>query len=231
MKKNRRNGVVGLLSLLLTIAVLMGWLPSSTNEVQPIETSRAATQAQAPRDTEATDSAANTNRSSKPAPHTGTYEVLEVPDRLIEQRPHEVDYSEMQEAYVERVVDGDTVIVHFNGIRDRLRMLGINAPESSSNPDEARQTSEGDIVSELVKDLLTERKVRLEFDRGMRDQYDRLLAYVWIDEDTMINESLVYSGLVKVVKFEPDKAYYEYFRELNREAKAGELGFYSGLWE
>lgn len=232
MKKSSKNGFVGLISLFLMIAALMGLLPTSPKDLTPSATHNTAiTQEQVQQDARTTRSGREAIRPSTSPTPRNPYELLEVPNELIAQRPHTVDFDELQEAYVERVVDGDTLIVRFNGNRDRLRMLGINAPESSSNPDEDRQTSEGDIVSALVKDLLTGRNVRLEFDRGMRDQYDRLLAYVWIDEDTMINENLVYSGLVKVVKFEPNKAYYEHFRELNREAKDDDLGFYSGTWE
>ena len=161
---------------------------------------------------------------------TDPYTLYALPAEFISERPHRVDVRTLQTAEVERVVDGDTLVIVLDGQRDRLRMLGINAPESSSNPDESRQTSEGDIVSGIVKELLPGRTIYLEFDEAPRDQYERLLAYVWLDEDTMLNENLVFSGLVTVVRFPPNTAYYDYFRTLNRAARAENLGFYKSVW-
>lgn len=171
-----------------------------------------------------------TKEEATPLVSDAAYAIYAVPSALKQGRPHPVDVLQLPTAYIERVVDGDTVIVHYQGDRDRLRLLGIDAPESSSNPDESKQTEEGDIVSDIVKELLTGRTVYLEFDESPRDQYGRLLAYVWLDADTQINETLVLSGLATVVRFPPNTAYYQYFRTLNEEAKARDLGFYKDRW-
>lgn len=166
-----------------------------------------------------------------PGTRDAAYALYAVPKSLKERRPHAVEVAQLPTAFIERVVDGDTLIIHYQDDRDRLRLLGIDAPESSANPDEKRQTAEGDIVSDIVKDLLTGQTVYLEFDKSPRDQYGRLLAYVWLDDDTQINESLVLSGLATVVRFPPNTAYYQYFRSLNEEAKTRGLGFYRDRWE
>lgn len=157
--------------------------------------------------------------------------LYEVPSALKTSRPHAVDISTLEVWRIERVVDGDTVIVRKDGTRDRLRLLGIDAPESSSNPDLSRQTEEGDVVSDLVKSLVTGRDVYVEFDQAPRDQYGRLLAYIWLDGDVMLNESLVFSGLVDVVRFPPNTAYYRYFLRLKEEAVRRELGFFADVWK
>ena len=97
---------------------------------------------------------------------------------------------------VERVVDGDTIICKVDGTRERIRLIGIDAPESvKDNPD--RITEEGILSSEYLTDLLWRKSVFLEYDTEDRDQYDRLLAYVYLKEKkeyTMVNLLLVEEG-------------------------------------
>ncbi|NRG46390.1 thermonuclease family protein [Bacillus sp. CRN 9] len=40
------------------------------------------------------------------------------------------------------------------------------------------------------------------------DSYDRTLAYVYLQDDRMLNEELLREGLAKVVVFEPIKKYW-----------------------
>jgi len=84
---------------------------------------------------------------------------------------------------VERVIDGHTIKLT-NG--ERVRLIGIDTPEIWANkglPLESQKElamGMGKEVKELVKGFLEERqKVWLEFDVQQRDQYGRLLAYVW----------------------------------------------------
>lgn len=110
---------------------------------------------------------------------------------------------------VERVVDGDTVICKVDGIRERIRLIGIDAPESvSDNPD--RITEEGITASIYVHNLLDKKKVFLEYDVEKRDQYDRLLAYVYIkdnEEYVMINILLVEKGYAVPYRVLPNVKY------------------------
>ena len=90
--------------------------------------------------------------------------------------------SGVEEADLVRVVDGDTLIVPLNGSEERVRLLGIDCPESV-NPDPAKNTPEGERASEYAKSLLTEGQILyIEKDRTDRDPYDRLLRYVWLHE-------------------------------------------------
>jgi len=102
---------------------------------------------------------------------------------------------------VERVIDGDTLKLT-NG--ERVRLIGIDTPESKPN-DKAKRDSErtgqdietinkmGKEATEFVKGLLKEgQEVRLEFDVQEKDKYGRLLAYVFIDTGIGINTILGY---------------------------------------
>ena len=128
----------------------------------------------------------------------------------------QVDPSVLVPCELERVVDGDTIIVHDpDGNRLRVRLTGINAPESVAE-DESRNTEEGREASKFMKELLADVKtVYLEYDEGRYDQYERTLAYVWIDTGTtyiMINEVMLATGHAKPVYIKPNLRYADTFR-------------------
>lgn len=56
---------------------------------------------------------------------------------------------------VSRVIDGDTIVIEMDGTKSRIRMIGVNTPESAS-PDESKNTEEGKIASEYTKNALPE---------------------------------------------------------------------------
>ena len=128
----------------------------------------------------------------------------------------QVDPSVLVPCELERVVDGDTIIVHDpDGNRLRVRLTGINAPESVAE-DESRNTEEGREASKFMKELLADVKtVYLEYDEGRYDQYERTLAYVWIDTGStyiMINEVMLATGHAKPVYIKPNLRYADTFR-------------------
>ena len=129
----------------------------------------------------------------------------------------QVDPSVLVPCELERVVDGDTIIVHDpDGNRLRVRMTGINAPESALE-DESKNTEEGRESSKFMKELLADVKtVYLEYDEGRYDQYNRTLAYVWIDTGTtyiMVNEIMLATGHAKPVYIKPNLRYADDFRK------------------
>ena len=72
--------------------------------------------------------------------------------------------------YVSRIVDGDTLVADSNGIEDRIRLCGIDAPESDQPlADEAEN---------LLRELLQDEFVLLT--PVERDQYDRIVAEVFL---------------------------------------------------
>ena len=129
----------------------------------------------------------------------------------------QIDPSVLVPCELERVVDGDTIIVHTpDGTRTRVRLTGINAPESV-HPDENQNTEEGKDASQFMKDLLADvDTVYLEYDVEEKDQYDRTLAYVWIDTGetyVMVNEILLVTEHAEPVYIEPNLKYADDFRQ------------------
>lgn len=82
---------------------------------------------------------------------------------------------------VSRVVDGDTVVLTRAGKKIKVRLIGINTPETVApgRPVECF----GREASAFAKKTLKGRKVWLEYDpvAGRTDRYGRTLAYLWLD--------------------------------------------------
>lgn len=133
----------------------------------------------------------------------------------------QVDPSVLVPCEFERVVDGDTIIVHNpDGERLRVRLTGINAPESV-HEDENRNTEEGRDASRFMKDLMSNvDTVYLEYDEAEFDQYNRTLAYVWIDTGStyiMVNEIMLATGHARPVYIEPNLRYADTFRQYEQD--------------
>lgn len=86
-----------------------------------------------------------------------------------------------EQVSVDKVIDGDTIRAHVDGRSERIRLLGIDAPElgRDGNPDErcARE------ATRFLDDWIANSTVTLRADPRSpeRDQYDRILAYVEAD--------------------------------------------------
>ena len=90
---------------------------------------------------------------------------------------------------VERVVDGDTIIVQGVG---RVRLIGVDTPETVH----PRRTVEcfGMEASAFTKRMLEGQRARLEYDRERTDRYGRTLAYVYLPNGTFANAEIVRQG-------------------------------------
>lgn len=135
---------------------------------------------------------------------------------------------DLEEVTLVRVVDGDTLVVHFDtGEDEKVRLIGINTPESvAPNSYRTKNTKEGEEASKYVKTMLKDvDAVYLQSDTSDRDKYDRLLRYVWLDipddvydksevKEKMLNAILVEDGIAEVATYEPDTTYADLFEEL-----------------
>ncbi len=97
-------------------------------------------------------------------------------------------------ALVVRVVDGDTIVVLRNGTETRVRLIGINAPESG----ECLAQEAGRRLEELLGG-----EVRLETDEEETDRFGRMLAYLWAG-NILVNEQLAAEGLALARGYPPN---------------------------
>jgi micrococcal nuclease len=125
---------------------------------------------------------------------------------------------------VVKVVDGDTIQIRIGDRIDKVRYIGMNAPELH-HPTLGEQPG-GREAAEANRKLVEGQVVRLELDVQERDRYGRLLAYVYVG-DTMVNAELVAQGYAQVMTIPPNVKHQDEFLKLQRQARALQLG----LWK
>jgi len=146
--------------------------------------------------------------------------------------------ASLLEGSVARVVDGDTLHVRFaSRPRERVRLLGIDAPEvyeseklthdvrvSGRSKEEIQAL--GRLASAFAREHLTDSPVGLELDVQTRDQYGRLLAYVWLSGGRMFNLVILREGYAQVLTVPPNVKYVDLLLACQREAREERRG----LW-
>lgn len=127
--------------------------------------------------------------------------------------------EQLTEVEFVRAVDGDTLIVNMHGEETKVRLIGIDTPESV-HPDESRNSEDGVTASEYTKSILENTKfLFLEFDEEQNDVYGRTLAYVWFSEDmnnieNMLNARLIIDGYAVPKAYPPNTKYKDIFENL-----------------
>jgi micrococcal nuclease len=126
------------------------------------------------------------------------------------------------------VHDGDTLSVIVGRKKERVRLIGIDAPELAQRP-------WGGHAKRHLKDLLgyTGTGLTLEFDVEKRDRYGRLLAYVRTGDNALVNLEMVRDGYAVLYTFPPNVKYVDLLREGQRYAREKGLGIWgrNGLKE
>ena len=128
-------------------------------------------------------------------------------------------------AKVQRVSDGDTFVATVKGRRERVRVIGVDTPESvaPNRPDEPY----GEEASDFAKHYLDGETVRLAGDAEPRDRYGRMLAYVWLEDGTFWNALLVAEGYAQQLTIPPNVTYAGLFRRLAAEARRNDRGLWA----
>lgn len=126
------------------------------------------------------------------------------------------------------VVDGDTIDVTVDGTEERVRLIGIDTPETKK-PDSPVECF-GPEAAAFTESMLPDgTRLHLERDVEGRDQYGRLLAYVFIaDSGLFVNLEIVRHGYANTLTIPPNVAYADDFVEAARAAEASNLGLWAG---
>lgn len=127
------------------------------------------------------------------------------------------------EGTVVRVVDGDTVHVRVGSVVEKVRYIGVDAPEIH-HPRRGEEPG-GRQAAAVNRALVGGQRVRLELDVQSRDRYGRLLAYVWVG-DVMANAEMVRRGYAHVLTVPPNVRHQRLFLALERQAREASRG----LW-
>ena len=122
------------------------------------------------------------------------------------------------EGVVAHVDDGDSLVVSIDGQRERVRLIGVNAPEQ----DECL----ADVARQALVEAVAGETVLLEPDVQDVDEFGRLLRYVWLDS-TLINESLTEQGLAIAREYAPNTARQASLDAAQQRARDDGLGMWS----
>jgi micrococcal nuclease len=102
---------------------------------------------------------------------------------------------------VDSVVDGDTLRAFIREREERIRLIGVDAPETAHPGREGECF--GEASATFTKRKLEGRRIRLEFDVQHRDRFGRLLAYVILG-DALFNEVLIAQGFATAEAYPPN---------------------------
>ena len=125
-----------------------------------------------------------------------------------------------ERATVTRIVDGDTVDIEtLFGDRETVRLIGINTPESGECFSEEATVALGALLSDEV--------ITMTADVSDRDQYGRLLRYLWLDRGVFVNEIMVRGGYAQARDYPPDSLYAAEMVAAQQSARADAVGIWA----
>ncbi len=134
---------------------------------------------------------------------------------------------DIKDSYVvANVIDGDTVEIKSDNKILKVRMLGIDTPETV----DPRKTVQcfGKEASDKTKELILNQKISLELDKSQNiyDKYSRILAYIKREDGLFVNEYLIKEGYAHEYTFNIPYKYQKDFKKLEKNARERKLG----LW-
>ena len=134
-----------------------------------------------------------------------------------------------ERAEVLRVVDGDTIVVRIGGREDRVRYIGLDAPEIANAGAGTTAECGGDEARTVNERLTAGGQIVLERDVTDRDRFGRLLRHAWLEDGgwRLIGLELVEAGAVEARSYPPDVTRDREFgaaEDLARELRAGIWG-------
>jgi micrococcal nuclease len=124
-------------------------------------------------------------------------------------------YSPEKGWKVQKIKDGDTIVLS-NG--EEVRYIGVDAPEKSQPYFEE--------AKEANRKMVEGKRISLEYDQKTKDNYFRILAYIWVDS-LLVNAELIKQGLACVYSHFPNSKHRNYFCSLQKEARKGKIGIWS----
>lgn len=167
---------------------------------------------------------------------SATIELVEKPEVINESEVNteaNEGYGNVNEVIVDRVVDGDTIVVVMQGELMKVRFSGVNTPESVGDYEDDPQFY-GKEASAYTKSVLKEGlTIYLEEDVKKLDKYDRYLAYIWLDYPsetdvltTCFNAMLIEQGYGRWFNDYDNTKYARIFESLEDEAQKQKIGMW-----
>jgi len=144
-----------------------------------------------------------------------------------------------QKTTVTRIIDGDIIQALYGGVEKRIRLIGIDAPESRIDRKALKDANMSEHDIETIVEMGAKAKafvnglikrgdfITIEFDTQEMDRYGRLLCYVYLSNGKMLNEEIVKAGYANVKSIPPNVKYKDRLMEAYQEAEEDKRG----LWD
>lgn len=129
------------------------------------------------------------------------------------------------EVDVLEVVDPYTIIADVQGREEIIRMNGVSPFVFAFNENTGEENCDIDVLT-FTKEKLLGKKVKLTFDVKDRDEYNRSLAYIWL-EDSLFNETLIREGLALESSEFPNLLYMDRLLEAKKDAIENRKGIWT----
>ncbi len=129
--------------------------------------------------------------------------------------------AQAETVVVRRASDGDTIRLSTG---ERIRLIGVDTPEMNDKRPDRRVLAQA--AASFVRRSVEGKHVRLEYDRERSDKHRRTLAYVYLQDGTLLNAEIIRQGFGLVCTQHRFK-YREEFRKLEREARDTHRGLWS----
>ena len=129
------------------------------------------------------------------------------------------------------VIDGDTVDIDINGRTERVRLIGVNTPETK-HPTKPIECFGPEASAYLTQLLPKGTRVRIERDVEARDRYGRMLLYLYLgSNDLFINLDLVARGYGTPMSIEPNTFHRNDCVRAAAQAEAADVGLWKACRE
>lgn len=160
----------------------------------------------------------------------------------IEEREADAKLKEMEPTEVKRgwvvessktlypvlfIYDGDTIAISMKGKTEKIRLIGIDSPETSEKYRSVE--CHGKEATNRATELLKNKKVRIEMDETQdnEDVYGRSLRYIFLEDGTFFNQLMIEEGFAKEYTFKgKEYKYQKEFRAAEKKAREEK----KGLW-
>ncbi len=157
--------------------------------------------------------------------NTQTSEVID--SQTIVEQETRVQESVIKLYSVIKVVDGDTLAIQMDGQSQTIRLIGIDTPETvhPTKPVECF----GIEASNKAKEILTGTQVSIETDstQGTYDKYNRLLAYVILEDGTNFNKFMIKEGYGYEYTYNLPYKYQSEFKSAQQQAEVNKRGLWA----
>jgi len=145
---------------------------------------------------------------------------LELPEGDEEEEIPQTEPTQPQEPTsttikVTSIIDGDTIEIQTG---QRIRLICIDTPETG-------ETGYSE-AKDYVEDLLLNKQVRLEKDISETDRYGRLLRYIYLQDNTFVNELIVKNGYGSAYPYDPDTELCPIIEQAEDYAREHNLGIW-----